>query len=212
MYRIYLCILFVLLPPFFQGCGMLDFLKGDTGDETRSVEAKKTQVQNEVDRLRAENTGLKNRMDLMKKEAKLSMEGNVREMKKLEEERDSLNEELRKLREDNKRIALENKECKEKLQKREKTVLADLKIKVLSGDGDLRSAKNMTKKLMGMDYVIRLIGYAPRSNFKKNTVYFKPRAEKEGKLLVSKIGIHTAIKPLTWPSIFDLIVVTGKNP
>ena len=140
------------------------------------------------------------------------MDQTIREMAKVEDEQKTLNQELAKLREENERIAAENARFKEKFQEFQKKTLGDLKIKVLSGDGDLRSAKSMTKKLLEMDYEIDLVGYAPRSNFEKNTVYFKPDFEKEGKRLVSRLGANTIIKPLTWSSVFDLIIVTGKNP
>ncbi len=212
MYRICLVLFFVVVSPVFIGCGVFDFLRGDSDEHTKTATVKRDQIQEEVDRLRAENTDLKKRIDLLKNESKSSMDETIREMAKVEDEQKTLNQELAKLREENKRITTENASFKEKLEELQKKALLDLKIKVLSGDGDLRSAKSMTKKLMGMDYEIRLIGYAPRSNFEKNTVYFKPDFEKEGKRLVSRLGANTLIKPLTWSSIFDLIIVTGKNP
>ncbi|MBW1783895.1 MAG: hypothetical protein JRL30_24540 [Deltaproteobacteria bacterium] len=211
MYRICLCVFLMLASPVFYGCGMFDFLKGDADEQTQA-KVGKPPVQDELNRLRAENTDLKKRVALLKRETKASLEESLKEMKGVESERDTLNKELAQLREENKRIAMENRQFKQKLQEVEKKGSRDLKIKVLSGDGDLRSAKDMTKKLMGMDYKVGLIGYAPRSNFKKNTVYFKPKFEKDGKLLVSELGDNAVIKPLTWPSVFDLIVVTGKTP
>ena len=212
MYRICLVLFFVILSPAFMGCGVFDFLKGDSAEHTKTATVKKDQIQEEVDQLRTENSDLKKRIDLLKNESKSSMDETIREMAKVEDEQKTLNQELAKLREENERIATENASFKEKLQEFQKKTLGDLKIKVLSGDGDLRSAKSMTKKLLRMDYEIHLVGYAPRSNFKKNTVYFKPDFEKEGKRLVSRLGANTIIKPLTWSSVFDLIIVTGKNP
>ena len=212
MYRICLGLFFLVVSPVFIGCGVFDFLRGDSDKHTKIATVKRDQIQEEVDRLRAENADLTKRIGLLKNESKSSIDETIREMAKVEDEQKPLNQELAKLREENNRITTENASFKEKLEEFQKKVLRDLKIKVLSGDGDLRSAKSMTKKLMGMDYEIRLIGYAPQSNFEKNTVYFKPDFEKEGKRLVSRLGANTLIKPLTWSSIFDLIIVTGKNP
>ena len=86
-----------------------------------------------------------------------------------------------------------------------------LEIKVLSGDGDLNSAKEMANKLTMLGYKVRLIHHAPRSTFLRNTVFFAPEFENEGKRLVSELGNNTRLKPLTWHSIFDLVVVTGRN-
>ncbi len=89
--------------------------------------------------------------------------------------------------------------------------VATLKLKVLSGDGDLNSAKRMAKKLGNMGYKIKLVDRAPRSNFLRNTVYFASGFQDEAKRLVSSLGNNTILKPLTWSSKFDIIVVTGKK-
>jgi hypothetical protein len=88
----------------------------------------------------------------------------------------------------------------------------ELRVKVLSGDGDLSSAREMAEKLTHMGYKIRLIHYAPRSNFSRNTVYFAAKFENEAERLVRSLGGNAISKPITWFSIFDLIVVTGRSP
>ena len=85
------------------------------------------------------------------------------------------------------------------------------KIKVLSGDGNLDSAKEMAKKLRNMGYKIEFIDHAPRSSFRRNTVFFAPEFQYEAKRLVSSLGGNTIVNPLSWYSVFDLIIVTGKN-
>ena len=86
-----------------------------------------------------------------------------------------------------------------------------LEIKVLSGNGNINSAKEMAKRLGNMGYKIKLFHYAPRSDFSQNTVYSTPKFRKEAKRLVDRLGGSTIFKDLSWPSAFDLIVVTGKN-
>ena len=90
--------------------------------------------------------------------------------------------------------------------------IRQLKIRVLSGDGALNSAEEMARKLRNMGYKIESIDRAPRSNFLRNTVYFAPGFQNEAKRLVISLGGNTILKPLSCSSIFDLIVVTGKNP
>ncbi len=211
MFRVCLLILFVFVAPFFQGCGALEFFKGDSKEESKETGASKEEVTNEVTRLKIENRDLKKEIDILKKANKEIRENNRTEIAKAEGRWESLNKELRKSKEQNQKITNNNKPLKEKFQKFEKNLL-EVKIKVLSGDGNLRSAKQMAKRLTGMGYKIERIAYAPRSNFKKTSVYFSPKFENEGRRLVSSLGANTVLKPLTWSSIFDLVVVTAKNP
>jgi len=106
--------------------------------------------------------------------------------------------------EEEEKPVLAAKELHEDIQK--------LRVKVLSGDGDLNSAKEMARKLRNMGYKISLIDYAPRSNFSQNTVYFAAKSQNGAKRLVLSLGGNAICKPITWSSIFDLIVVTGKTP
>ena len=104
MYRICLVLFFVVVSPVFIGCGVFDFLRGDSDEHTKTATVKRDQIQEEIDQLRAENTDLKKRIDLLKNEGKSSMDETIREMAKVEDEQKTLNQELAKLREENKRI------------------------------------------------------------------------------------------------------------
>jgi hypothetical protein len=93
---------------------------------------------------------------------------------------------------------------------KEKAVnIENLKVKVLSGDGKMSSAKQMVKTLVKLGYKVKFTGMAPRSNFVANTVYFAPDYQKEAKDMAIQLGGNTISKPLTWPSEFNIIVVTG---
>jgi hypothetical protein len=213
MSRVALFIFIVVVVPVLQGCGVLGFFKGDSKEEAKETRPKTEQVADEVTRLRIENINQKREIDALKKENEEIREWNLKEIAKAEDKSRVENEELKKLREENQRIVSENRLLKERLQRLEqKKEVRELKVKVLSGDGNLDSAKQMAKRLMGMNYEIRMIDYAPRSDFKKDTVYFASKSEKEGKSLKSALGANTVLKPLSWSSIFDLIVVTGKTP
>lgn len=87
--------------------------------------------------------------------------------------------------------------------------LGNLKVKVLSGDGKISSAKQMAKTLIKIGYSVKLTGMAPRSNFAATTVYFAPDYQKEANAMAIQLGGNTISKPLTWPSEFNIIVVTG---
>ncbi len=88
--------------------------------------------------------------------------------------------------------------------------ISKLKIKVLSGNGNINSAKFMKNKLISMGYLVSRIGSAPRSNFKQNTIYFSQSSKDDAFRLVSDYGGNIVAKPLTWNSVFDLIVVAAR--
>jgi hypothetical protein len=90
--------------------------------------------------------------------------------------------------------------------------LSKIKIKVLNGNAKRGSAKKMSGKLEAMGYVVKRIDDAPRKSFTKNTVFYADCCIEEAKELKRKLGGRTVTKPLTWHSIFDIIVVTGKKP
>ncbi|MCX5836879.1 MAG: LytR C-terminal domain-containing protein [Deltaproteobacteria bacterium] len=84
-----------------------------------------------------------------------------------------------------------------------------LKIKVLSGNGKISSAKALSGKLAKLGYRVENIGMASRSNFDVNTVYFAPEYKNEAQQMAARLGGDTIYKPLTWPSVFHMIVVAG---
>jgi len=93
-----------------------------------------------------------------------------------------------------------------------KQAAAKLKIKVLSGNGDLNSAKALAKQLVQIGYYIKHIDYAPRSNFLNTTIYFSANYKDPAETIAANIGNgDTILKPLSWPSEFDLILVTGHT-
>jgi len=85
-----------------------------------------------------------------------------------------------------------------------------LKIKVLSGSGKLSPARRMAKRLSKMGYKVQAIDLAPRSNIKRNMVFYSEDCRQQAEHISKRLGGNTIIKPLSWPSIFNLIVVTGN--
>ena len=86
-----------------------------------------------------------------------------------------------------------------------------LKIKVLSGDGNIASAKGLSKKLGKMGYQVKLIDKAPRSDFDTTIVYYGKDHRAAAETMAKRLGSGTATRPLTWSSDFDIIVVTGRQ-
>jgi hypothetical protein len=87
--------------------------------------------------------------------------------------------------------------------------LKSLRIKVLSGDGKIDSARQMAKRISSMGYEVGSVEMADHSDYPVIIVYFAPKYKKEAKTLAAKLGKKTVVKPLYWKSVFNLIVVTG---
>ncbi len=85
------------------------------------------------------------------------------------------------------------------------------KIKVLAGDGNIASARNLSKQLGKMGYPVKLLDKAKRSDYKVNTIYFGPGYQTTAATLAKKLGNGAVSKPLTWQSACNIIVVTGHT-
>lgn len=217
MFRAYLIILVLQLGFVFQGCAVLERLDGSSKEETEKLKMSKDQMWNKMEKLKIENVRLQKQIDiLIKQNQEMARKGDQNEL---------LNEEIKKLKEENQAIRDQNQALAKKidgLQLKYETFSSEsydigkdirrIKIKVLTGDGNLNSAKEMAKRLTNMGYKIKRIDRAPKPGFLQNTVFFAPEFQYEAKRLVDRLGGGTIVKPLNWYSIFDLIIVTGKNP
>jgi len=217
MFRVYLIILVLQLGFTFQGCAVLERLDGSSKEEIEKLKMSKDQMWNKMEKLKIENVKLQKQISVLIKENQ--------EMARKRDQNQLLNEQIKNLEEENQVIRDQNQALAKKLnslQLKHKTFLSEsyhleenireIKIKVLTGDGNLNSAKDMAKKLTNMGYKIKRIDRAPKSSFLRNTVFFAPKFQYQAKRLVSRLGGSTIVKPLNWYSIFDLIIVTGKNP
>ncbi len=109
-------------------------------------------------------------------------------------------------------IEEEIKEAKSAPPKIEETKTVSLRIKVLSGDGDMGSARTMSKRLKEMGYMVERVDLAPSAGFVNTTVFYQSAFREDAKRLAERIGSGTTRKPLTWASQFNIIVVTGNQP
>lgn len=217
MFRTCLSIFIVSLGLTFQGCAAFEYLDGSSKEDIRRFKTPKQKTQSELDQSKIENVKLKREVEILKKENQKIKDTNLHEIIKMRDQNSLLNEQIDCLKKEKRVLTtkIDGLEKKHETLSRESRELGrdigKLKIKVLSGDGDLNSAKEMKKKLLALGYKIKFIQPAPRFNFKQNTVYFASAFQTEAKELASKLGDKTILKPLTWNSVYDLIVVTGKN-
>jgi regulator of replication initiation timing len=218
-------ILIFHLALMFQACDALSLFYASPKQETEEFRMTQEEIRNGVEQLKVENKNLQRRIDTLREENQRIRDENGNKIAEIIRENELLNEQIDKLKEENTRTSDENQILTERLAKLQleyETLSAQSyepeedmgkrRVKVLSGDGDLNSAKEMAKTLRTMGYEIKSVDYAPRPNFSRNTVFFAPQFREEAGHLVDRLGADAVSKPLSWSSVFDLIVVTGKAP
>lgn len=82
-------------------------------------------------------------------------------------------------------------------------------VKVLTGTGDIRSAKLLANALRSSGYEVAVVDYSA-SEIYQNSVFYSSGFRNEALNLARIMGKDTIIKPMTWNSIFKLIVVKGR--
>jgi septal ring factor EnvC (AmiA/AmiB activator) len=183
------------------------------------------QLRQENELLREQITRLKNENQRMREEKDTIIAGlqgtNDNELDRLRGENELLRQQIQNVKNENQKVTYENKSLVKIINRQKgalssqsnalKKYLQKLKIKVLSIDSK-NAAEKMAKRLNEIGYDIKSVSYAPQSKFSRNTVYFTQEFKDEAEQLVVSLGGTTTFKPLNWPSVFDLIVVTGKNP
>jgi hypothetical protein len=201
-------------------------LKQDNEARQRTLGEK----QADIALMNIEITSLKQEMEGLKTDLQQAKEARQKDIAKADKEDKFLKDQISPLKEQT--IGVEEKKGeisipeKEGIKKEQKadvekkdvvqTTLVEkgigpkmLKIKVLSGNGKISSAKALSGKLTKLGYRVENIGIAPRSNFDVNTVYFAPEYKNEAQQMAARLGGDTIYKPLTWPSVFHMIVVAG---
>ncbi len=84
-----------------------------------------------------------------------------------------------------------------------------LRIKILAGSGQLSKARAISGRLLALGYKVEKVDRAPRP-YTHTTVYYSTNSENEAKAIAKKIGADT--KPISWSSVFNIIVAVGKPP
>lgn len=82
-----------------------------------------------------------------------------------------------------------------------------LKVKALSGDGGMLAVRELEKQLTDLGYKVDRIDVAP-FKFDSLTVFYNKGYQGEAEEMAVKIKART--KAMSWESVFDIIVVSGK--
>ncbi len=85
-----------------------------------------------------------------------------------------------------------------------------VRLKVLSGNGKMSTAKQMSARLKRLGYKVEVVGMATTPDYATDTIYYKPGFEKQAGGIAKKLGGKAITKPLTWSSVFDIIVVAVR--
>jgi len=235
MYRGFIIVLIMQLGFFIHGCTTLEHIDSSSKEELKKFKMSKYEMIYEIEKVKADNVNLQRQIDvlnaLVKEKQRISEEKestiaglkgeNENEVIRLREENELLSEQIKNVTKENQKVKYENKSLVKILTRQKGTLLSQsnalkkyiqkLKIKVLSIDSK-NSAEKMAKRLNEIGYDIKSVSYAPQSKFSRNTVYFTQEFKDEAEQLAVSLGGNTTFKPLNWPSVFDLIVVTEKNP
>lgn len=224
MFRTHFFMLILTVGFVCYGCANLKTLDGSSKEKRNPSKMSKSEMYDEVQKLQIENEQLQKQLQSAEEMNQQLKDENEKKIAHVSERNRSLNQEVDRLKKDNQRIVQENEVLKQKLPdtqvktnivapaplKKDKTI-GKLKIKVLFGDGELNSASKMARQLRSLGYPVQLVDQAPRSNFDSTIIYFAPKSKYEAKRLRAKLGGQLTLKPLSWPSSFDLIVVTGSR-
>ncbi len=102
-----------------------------------------------------------------------------------------------------------------KLERLERQDPAAVRVKVLRGDGVPGSAREAAVLLRRRGYDVGGVGVAPSDGFEVDTVFYAEGFEAAAGAIARELGqgngSKTRTRPLTWSSVYDVIVVTGGN-
>ncbi len=195
-----------------SGCSMFKHLDGSKDSEVLSFHTgEKVNAQGETESMERRRIETEQRAQQQIKE-----EGEKREQE-FSQERSQMQDEIGNLKQQIASLSMENKGLKETqkqgaLQNVALSVsIQKSKIKVLSGSGSILSALDMVKKLEAMGYKVATTDMAPTTEFPKDKVFYSKGNAALAKHLAGQISGNAVAAPLTWNSIYDIIVVTRNE-
>ncbi|MGO9136336.1 MAG: LytR C-terminal domain-containing protein [Syntrophales bacterium] len=205
MYIRIICIITLAFCLATSGCAGLDISGKNTNEELQRSKASIAQLNEQVASVNKELTLLKAEVQKMKEEEAAGKETSIKEKEaavaetgkkaQVKEVDISKRDEIKKSADE--KQSMEGKDAS----------LKALRVKVLSGNGKLPTARQMSKKLITMGYKVEDIGIAARTDYTVNTIYFASNYKTEAQRLAAQLGGKTIAKPLTWSSVFHIIVV-----
>jgi outer membrane murein-binding lipoprotein Lpp len=227
MYMRILCIFALVFCLTTSGCISPRYSDRSSREELRKSKASIDQINEQMSALNKELEALKKDLQQIKEVKQKEEAKAITEEESLTDQEAPVKEKHGAIKEKSEEVSVPELKKKKQIQeadisKKDETTetpdkkpalqrkLIDLKtykIKVLSGNGKLVPARDMSKKLIGMGYKIEDIGIAARTDFRENTIYYASNYQKEAEQLEARLGGDTVSRPLTWTSVYHIIVV-----
>lgn len=218
MFARMLCIVSLVFCVTTMGCVSSRYSDRTAGDELRKSKASIDALNDQMAALNKEIAALKKELQQIKEEKQREVEGADREDVSSSDQTATAEEKViasvpgPEKRDKIQEIDIVKEEIKKApeekpiVSQKEVTIKA-LRMKVLSGNGKLSAARDMSTKITKMGYKIDDIGLASRSDFKMTTIYYAPEYRKEADNLAARLGGEAVSKLMTWPSVFHIILV-----
>lgn len=197
------CISSLLL--LFTGCALFEYLDGSPPEKIKRIRMSKDEVWNRMEALEADKAALEKQNRTVSDTYRTRVKG-------LEASNEVLKQKIDELERDKDALA-----AQKRMLEAARTIpmkvsyagMQTIKIKVLSGTGKLISAVDCAKRLKQRGYRVDRVDLAPRTGVSRDIVFFASGSQDEGRRLSAILGGNTVVKPLSWHSIFDIIIVTG---
>jgi outer membrane murein-binding lipoprotein Lpp len=216
MFARMLCIVTLILCLTTSGCLSSRYSDKTTGDELLKSKASIDALNEQMAALNKEIEALKNELQQIKEEQQkekadteeaspigqtAAPEDRVIASVPEPEKKDKI-QEIDIVKEETKKAPEEKSIVSQK-----EITLKALRMKVLSGNGKLSTARDMSTKVAKMGYKSEDIGLASRADYKTTTIYYAPEYRMEAEKLAARLGGETISKIMTWPSVFHIILV-----
>ena len=203
------CVLSLLF--LLTGCALFEYLDGSPPDTIKRIRMSKDEVWNRMEALEADKAALKREIDRTRAQNRTISDRHRSQVQRLQVSNETLKQRIEKFERDMRQQASGRGMASLSPQAKSYAGMQRVKIKVLSGTGKLIAALDCAKQLKQQGYRIDRIDLAPRADFSRDMVFFASDSQDEGRRLAAILGSNTVVKPLSWQSIFDIIIVAGRK-
>jgi hypothetical protein len=172
-----LCIFTLVFCLATSGCTALDYSGRNTTEELQRSKASIAQLNEQMAAVNKELTLLKSEVQKMKEAEAATKDNSMAGETGASKEKEAAVPETGK-KEQVKEVDISKRDEMKKSADEKQAVegkeasLKNLKVKVLSGNGKLPTARQMSKRLIAMGYRVEDIGTATRTDYAVNTIYF----------------------------------------
>ena len=188
------------------GCsGMQKCLDGSYDKEIKNLSVANQELKQNVEKL-----------DAACKECEKTVKEQSDQISRHEADKAALSTRIRNLTEEIEKMkasaagAEKQKEMKAEARGQEQAAPQPVRIKILAGTSQIARAKVLSAKLAEMGYKVERLDRAPRT-FSRNTVFYSSDSEEAAKRIAKRMGGQTGTKPITWSSVFNIIIAVGKK-